>query len=97
MSRSRAAEFAQDPEATVVATWSQDSGRALHDFGTSAFAAILTDLLSRDLSTPESRRDVFGPLVSHPDPAIARMAMKELASLPYVVLLKPQPGSTAAG
>jgi hypothetical protein len=86
VSRLRAAELAADPEASVVATWSRVSGWAIHDFGTRALAATLSDLLARDLSSPEARRDAFGPLVDHADPAIARMAMVELATLPYPVL-----------
>ena len=86
VSRARAAEFAADPAAAVVATWSPSGGWAVHDIGGTALAATLSDILSRDLTTPEARRDAFGPLVGHAEPAIARMAMIELASIPYAVL-----------
>lgn len=86
VSRGRSAELAADPDASIVATWSAVSGWAIHDLGTPALATTLSDLLARDLTTPEARRDAFGPLVDHPDPAIARMAMVELATLPYPVL-----------
>jgi hypothetical protein len=85
VSRARAAEFAADPLAAIVATWSEDAGWAIHDLGSPDLAAILGDLLARDLTTPEARRDAFGPLVGHADPAIARMAMVEMATLPYAV------------
>lgn len=86
VSRSRAAELAADPQAAVVGTWSEAEGWAVHDFGGPALAEALADLLARDLSTPAARRDAFAPLVPHPDPAVARMAMVEMARLPYPVL-----------
>jgi hypothetical protein len=86
VSRARAVELAADPGASVVATWTAAAGWAIHDMGTVALADTLSALLARDLSTPEARRDAFGPLVSHADPAISRMAMVELATLPYPVL-----------
>jgi hypothetical protein len=85
VSRARAAEFAAAPSSFIVATWSAGVGWAIHDLGTPDLAATLQDLLSRDLTTAEARRDAFGPLVGHADPAIARMAMVEMATLPYAV------------
>jgi hypothetical protein len=96
VSRTRAAELAADPGAAVVATWSDGPGWAMHDAGSAALAAALADLLARDLSTPEARRDAFGPLVGHDDPAVARMALIELASLPYGVLRTTQAGMDRA-
>ena len=74
------------PLAAVIATWSGPGSWAIHDSGGPALAATLTDLLARDLTTPEARRDAFGPLITSPDPAISRMAMIEFATLPYAVL-----------
>ncbi|WP_413875637.1 hypothetical protein [Albidovulum sp.] len=96
VSRSRAAEFAADPQAAVVGTWSGAQGRAIHDFGGAALAAVLADLLARDLSTPAARRDAFAPLVPHPDPAVARMAIVEMARLPYPRCGRPLCGWTGA-
>ncbi len=81
-----ARQLESDADLAVVATWSDVGGWAVHDLGTPELAATLSDLLSRDLTTPESRRDAFAPLAGHAEPAIARMALIELATLPYPVL-----------
>jgi hypothetical protein len=86
VSRARAVELEAAPDSAVVAAWSRTGGWAIHDLGSHALADVLTDLLARDLSDPQDRRAIFGPLVVHADPAIARMAMVELATLPYSVL-----------
>ena len=86
VSRLRAAELTADPAAAVIATWSGPGTWAIHDSGGAVLAATLSDLLARDLSTPEARRDAFGPLITSPDPAISRMAMIEFATLPYGVM-----------
>jgi hypothetical protein len=86
VSRARMVELAADPDAAIVATWSLGTGWAIHDLGTPALAETLTDLLAADLTTPEARRDAFGPLVGHADAAVSRMAMIELATLPYAIL-----------
>lgn len=86
VARPRAAEMVVAPESVVVATWSAEVGWALHDLGTPALPAVLADLLERDMSTSEARSMAFGPLVGNGDPAVARMALIELASLPYAVL-----------
>lgn len=75
-----------DPNAAVVATWSANGGWAIHDFGSVALAETLADLLARDLTTPEARREAFAPLADHADPAVSRMALIELATLPYPIL-----------
>ena len=86
VSRARAVELEAAPDSAVIATWSRNGGWAIHDLGSHALAEVLIDLLARDLADPQDRRAVFGPLVVHADPAIARMAMVELATLPYSVL-----------
>lgn len=86
VSRARAAELAADPEAFIVATWSGPSGWAIHDLGSPALSAVLSDLIDAPPVTPETLRDWFGPLAGHDEPGIARMALIELASVPYSVL-----------
>jgi hypothetical protein len=86
VSRARAAEMAAAPDSVIVATWSHSAGWAMHDLGPPALPAVLADVLSRDLASPEARSAVFAPLVAHHDPAVARMALVELATLPYAVL-----------
>jgi hypothetical protein len=86
VSRSRAAELAADPDGGVVGTWTRADGWVIHDYGGAGLALVLSDLLANDLSTPESQRGTFENLIDHPEPAVARMAMVELATLPYTVL-----------
>jgi hypothetical protein len=86
VSRARAAEMADAPEDVIVATWTDGAGWAMHDLGSPALPAVLADVLSRDLASPEARSAFFAPLVGSHDPAVARMAMVELATLPYAVL-----------
>lgn len=86
VSRPRAAELVADPALAVVATWTSAAGWDIHDAGGTALAETLTDIVAREPSTPEARRDLFGPLVSSGEPAVRRMALIELAGLPYPVL-----------
>ncbi len=86
VSRARAGELAADPEAFVVATWTERGGWAIHDLGSPALSSVLADLIDAPPSTPEAVRDTFGPLAGHDEAGIARMALIELASVPYEVL-----------
>jgi hypothetical protein len=86
VNRNHAAALGADADAAVMATYSASHGWAIHDIGGAALGQTIAGLLSRDLSTAEARRDAFGPLLSAEDTAIKRMAMIELATLPYPVL-----------
>jgi hypothetical protein len=86
VSRSRSSDFALDPNGALVATWTVAGGWAIHDFGGHGLRLALVDLLAQDLDAPTARLDAFGPLLHHPESAVTRMAMIELATLPYDVL-----------
>jgi hypothetical protein len=86
VSRDRAAVMAADPSMSVVATWTPDAGWTMHDAGSPVLVAVLQAVLAAGPVTDTVRRDFFAPLVQNADPAVERMALIELATLPYVVL-----------
>jgi hypothetical protein len=86
VSRDRAAAMAADPAAVVVATWTTTGGWALGDMGGTDLVETLRAVLASDMSNVAARRDLFAPLIQDADPALSRMAMIELATLPYPVL-----------
>ncbi|MCX7301520.1 MAG: hypothetical protein NTX73_14320 [Rhodobacterales bacterium] len=86
VSRDRAAALAANQDGAVVATWTAAGGWMIHDLADTEMKSILQDVLSRDLSSPQARREFFGPLVLSADPALSRMAMIEISTLPYPVI-----------
>jgi hypothetical protein len=86
VSRDRAAALAVNQDEAVVATWTAAGGWMIHDLAGTEMKSILRDVLSRDLSSPQARGEFFGPLVLSADPALSRMAMIEISTLPYPVI-----------